>query len=67
VNYKQIPVNAPRVPMHSYSKAAAGQHIVGHLLSGVSEPVLVPAFEYWRNVDKTLGDKVESGVRAGQR
>ena len=41
-------------------------NIVGHLLNGVSELVLVRAFEYWRNVDKTLGDDVENGVRAKQ-
>ena len=35
-------------------------NIVGHLLNGVSEPVLQRAFEYWRNVDKDLGDKVEA-------
>lgn len=135
VNYKQIPVNAPQSPVHSYSKdgamrinnvsdpvyapnsyggpkadtarygepagwhadgdivrAAYVQHaedddwgqpgtmvrevlddgarerlvnnIVGHLLNAVSEPVLHRAFEYWRNVDKSLGDKVEAGVRA---
>ncbi|WP_007520082.1 catalase [Pseudofrankia saprophytica] len=135
VNYKQIPVNAPHVPVHSYAKDGAmriqnatdpvyapnsyggpkadpaltgddglwysdgemmrtaytlrpddddwGQagtmvhevlddaararlvsNIVGHLLKGVSEPVLVRAFEYWRNVDKNLGDAVEAGVRA---
>ena len=39
-------------------------NIVGHLLNGVTEPVLERAFEYWRNVDKSLGDRVESGVRA---
>jgi catalase len=32
----------------------------------VTEPVLVRAFEYWRNVDKQLGDRIEEGVRAGQ-
>ncbi|MGB9011582.1 MAG: catalase [Aeromicrobium sp.] len=42
------------------------QNIVGHLLNGVSEKVLTRAFEYWRNVDQALGDKVESGVRAKQ-
>jgi catalase len=42
-------------------------NIVGHLLEGVTEPVLQRAFEYWRNVDKDLGDKIETGVRAGQR
>ena len=39
----------------------------GHLLDGVTEPVLQRAFPYWRNVDKNLGDKIESGVRAKQR
>src|SRR5450755_2247345 len=136
VNYKQIPVNTPRVPVHSYSKDGAmrvenvsdpvyapnsyggpqadsehfkpvgwfsdgemvrtayspheqdddwGQagtmvrevlddaarerlvtNIVGHLLNGVTEPVLLRAFEYWHNVDKDLGDKIEQGVRAKQ-
>lgn len=40
------------------------ENIVGHLLNGVSAPVLNRAFTYWRNVDKDLGDQVESGVRA---
>lgn len=137
VNYKQIPVNAPKAPVHTYSKdghmritpvtdpvyapnsyggpaadpaltddggtwaadgemvrtaytlrrddddwgqagtmvrdvlddAARGRlvdNIVGHLLNGVSEAVLARAFEYWRNVDKSLGDRVEQGVRAKQ-
>jgi catalase len=136
VNYKQIPVNAPKVPVHAYSKDGAmrmvnatdpvyapnskggpqadtehhrpdywhtdgdlirsaytlrpddddwGQagtmvrevlddaarqrpvaNITGHLLDGVTEPVLQRAFGYWRNVDKDLGDRVEAGVRAGQ-
>ena len=136
VNYKQIPVNAPQAPVHSYSKDGVmrvvnasdpvyypnskggpqadpaltaeplwhldgdmvrtaytlrrddddwGQagtlvrqvmddaardrlagNIVGHLLNGVTEPVLVRAFQYWGNVDQTLGERVEKGVRAGQ-
>jgi catalase len=136
VNYKQIPVNAPKVPVHSYSKdgamrvvnvsdpvyapnskggpqadpsltaeplwhtdgemvraaytlrrddddwgqagtmvrqvlddAARGRlvsNIVGHLLGGVTEPVLERAFQYWKNVDKTLGDRIEKGVRDRQ-
>jgi catalase len=41
-------------------------NIAGHLLEGVTEPVLARAFEYWRNVDKDLGDQVEAAVRAGQ-
>jgi len=41
-------------------------NIVGHLLNGVTEPVLVRAFQYWGNVDQTLGERVEKGGRAGQ-
>jgi catalase len=137
VNYNQLPVNAPKSPVHSYSKDGAmryhnvsdpvyapnskggpkadtarygepagwytdgemvhaaytlraddddwGQagtmvrqvlddaarqrlvnNIAGHLLNGVTEPVLERAFEYWRNVDKQLGDRIEEGVRAVQ-
>jgi len=136
VNYKQIPVNAPKVPVHSYSKDGAmrvvnvsdpvyapnskdgpqadpaltaeplwhaggdmvraaytlrrddddwGQagtlvrgvlddaardrlvsNITGHLLNGVTEPVLEHAFHYWKNVDQTLGERIEKGVRTRQ-
>jgi catalase len=40
------------------------ENITGHLLNGVTEPVLLRAFEYWHNVDKSLGDKIEASVRA---
>jgi len=134
VNYKQIPVNQPKVPVHSYSKDGAmrvhnvadpvyapnsyggpkadpsrtdgaglwyadgdmvrqaytlrkddddwGQastlvrevmddaardrlvsNIVGHLKAGVSKPVLVRAIEYWRNVDRKLGDRIAAGMQ----
>jgi catalase len=136
VNYKQIPVNAPKAEVNSYSKdgvmrvrnasepvynpnsyggpvadpsRAAEVHwqadgemvrtaytlrpddddwgqagtlvrkvlddaardrlvsnVVGHLLNGVSEKVLLRAFDYWRNVDAELGERIEKGVRAGQ-
>ncbi|MBU8813240.1 catalase [Mycolicibacterium goodii] len=136
VNYKQIPVNAPRCPVHSYSKdgamrvtnvsdpvyapnsyggpqadpqqtnearwyadgemvrtaytlraddddwTQAGQlvrdvmddaerarlvdNVAGHLGNGVSEPVLQRAFEYWRNIDKEVGDRIEDAVRKRQ-
>jgi catalase len=39
-------------------------NITGHLLKGVTEPVLLRAFAYWRSVDKDLGDQVEASVRA---
>jgi catalase len=39
-------------------------NIVGQLLNGVTEPVLQRTFGYLRNVDKELGDRVETSVRA---
>ena len=137
VNYHHIPVNAPKCPVHSYSKDGvmrihnvtdpvywpnsydgpradvtrygepAGWHAdgdmvhaaytlhaedddwgqagtlvrevmddaardrlvnntVGALLNGVSEKVLLRAFDYLRNVDKDYGDRVEQGVRAAR-
>jgi catalase len=41
-------------------------NVVGHLLEGVTEPVLQRAFEYWRSVDEDLGLRVEKDVRARQ-
>ena len=41
-------------------------NIVAQLLNGVTEPVLQRAFDYLRNVDKDLGDRVEKGVRNDQ-
>ncbi|MEU3270361.1 catalase [Saccharomonospora sp. NPDC006951] len=41
-------------------------NVVGHLLNKVTEPVLKRAFEYWRNIDAGIGERIESGVRAKQ-
>jgi catalase len=38
-------------------------NVVGHLRAGVSEPVLQRVFDYWRNIDPDLGDRIEKGVR----
>jgi len=38
-------------------------NVVGHLKAGVSEPVLERAFEYWRNIDKEIGDRIAKGVK----
>ena len=46
-------------------RARLASNIVGHVLGGVSEPVLSRVFEYWKNVDPELGKAVEEGVRAG--
>ncbi|MEO8039368.1 MAG: catalase [Betaproteobacteria bacterium] len=133
VNYRQIPVNMPKSPVHSYSKDGAmrvhnvadpvyapnsyggpkadpqrtddaglwyadgdmvrkaytlraddddwGQagtlvrevlddaarerlvgNVVGHLQDGVSKPVLARAIEYWRNIDRTVGDRIAAKV-----
>ncbi|NKI39881.1 catalase [Streptomyces sp. LD120] len=35
-------------------------NVAGHLADGVSPPVLQRAFEYWRNVDKRLGERIEA-------
>ncbi|TFG08218.1 catalase [Candidatus Thorarchaeota archaeon] len=40
-------------------------NVVGALKGGVSEPVLKRAFEYWKNIDKDVGDRIEKGVKAG--
>jgi catalase len=40
--------------------------VAGHLLGGVSEPILQRAFEYWKNIDKETGDKIEAAVRNGK-
>lgn len=37
--------------------------VAGHLLGGVSEPVLAKAFDYWRNVDAEIGKRIEEAVR----
>jgi catalase len=136
VNYKQIPVNAPKTEVNSYSTAGAMRvtpaldpvyapnsyggpqadpaaaaeitwhtdgdmvraaytlrkddddwsqagtlvrevyddaardrlvsNVTGHLLGGVSEPVLQRALQYWKNIDQTIGERIEKGVRAGQ-
>ena len=41
--------------------------VVGHLLNGVSEPVLQRCFDYWRNVDTDIGDRIEKGCPAVSR
>ncbi|HUD92120.1 catalase [Sphingobium sp.] len=40
------------------------ENVVGHLTDGVSEKVLQRAFQYWRNIDKDIGQRVADGVRA---
>jgi Catalase-related immune-responsive len=51
-----------REALDDAARQRLADNIVGHLLNGVSEPVLQRAFQYWRNVDKNLGDRIETGV-----
>ncbi|MFI0213191.1 catalase [Streptomyces lydicus] len=36
-----------------------------HLLNGVSRPVLDRALQYWRNIDKNVGDRIAHKVNGG--
>ncbi len=54
-----------REVLNDDQRARLVSNIVGHVLGGVSEPVLSRVFEYWKNVDSELGKAVEEGVRAG--
>nr|WP_319492793.1 catalase [uncultured Desulfobacter sp.] len=40
-------------------------NVVGHLKNGVTQPVLERCFEYWRNIDKQIGDRIADGVNGG--
>ena len=39
-------------------------NVAGHLLDGVSDKVLVRAFQYWKNIDQEIGDRIEQAVGA---
>lgn len=54
-----------RKVMDDAARARLVSNVVGHLKDGVSEPILKRAFEYWRNIDKDIGDRIEKGVRNG--
>ena len=42
-------------------------NVVGHLLDGVTEPVLARAIEYWRNINQTVGNRIAEGVSRANR
>jgi catalase len=39
-------------------------NVAGHLSGGVSDKVLARAFEYWKNIDHELGERIEAAVGA---
>ncbi len=40
------------------------QTVAGALAGGVVEPVLSRAFQYWKNVDQSVGERIESAYQA---
>ncbi|AIG80754.1 MULTISPECIES: catalase [Amycolatopsis] len=49
--------------MDDAQRERLANNIIGHASNDVSRPVLERVFEYWRNVDKDLGDKVADAFR----
>ncbi|MCP2258033.1 catalase [Streptoalloteichus tenebrarius] len=47
-----------REVMNEAERERLVKNVVGHLSNGVSQPVLERAFEYWRNIDKEIGDRI---------
>ncbi|RSM79278.1 catalase [Amycolatopsis sp. WAC 01375] len=52
-----------REVMDDEQRERLANNIIGHASNDVSRPVLERVFEYWRNVDKDLGDKVADAFR----
>ncbi|ANW18359.1 catalase [Streptomyces clavuligerus] len=40
-------------------------NVAGHLQQGVSPPVRERAFQYWRNIDQDIGDRIAKQVNGG--
>ncbi len=41
------------------------ENVSGHLLDGVSDEILERAFDYWRQIDSEIGDRIADAVRTG--
>ncbi|WET79213.1 catalase [Amycolatopsis sp. QT-25] len=52
-----------REVMDDEQRERLANNIIGHASNDVSRPVLERVFQYWRNVDKDLGDKVADAFR----
>ncbi|MFE2425309.1 catalase [Streptomyces sp. NPDC059373] len=40
-------------------------NVSGHLKNGVTAPVVERALQYWRNIDKVVGDRIAANVNGG--
>ena len=58
------PGNLVRNVMDDAQRDRLVANVVGHLKKGVTEPVLARAFDYWKNIDKEIGERIEKGVKA---
>jgi catalase len=38
-------------------------NVAGHLQDGVTDPILERAFEYWKNIDQNIGERIEKAVK----
>ena len=60
-------VSQPNVLINRVMDEGARERLVsnvaGHLLDGVSDEVLARAFEYWKTIDSSIGERVEKAVR----
>jgi catalase len=49
--------------MNEAARERLVSNVAGHLANGVSAPVLARAFQYWRNIDQDVGDRIENAVK----
>ncbi len=54
-----------RTVMDDAARARLVSNVAGHLKDGVSRPVLDRALQYWRNIDKEVGDRIAHAVNGG--
>ena len=47
-------------------RAKLVEQVAGSLLGGVREPVLSRAIQYWKNIDASVGKRIEDKVRQGR-
>ncbi|MCA4726606.1 catalase [Mycolicibacterium fortuitum] len=55
-----------REVMDDSARARLVSNVVGHLRNGVTEPVLSRAIQYWKNIDKKVGDAIEAAFLTAQ-
>jgi catalase len=55
-----------RTVMDDAARDRLVSNIAGHLLDGVTAPVLNRAVQYWQSIDTAVGDRVDKAVRDGK-